>query len=284
MLLAALSALIPNVIWGKLGDWLAGIVCQANSKRKRIAEKNLALCFPDWSQEQRMDSLYQHMRISSHLFLGYGRLILGSLDALKSRFDINGLDIVEASVARGDNIIFLAPHFMAMEYAGINLAGDYNMSTMTRLHKNAVLDWVVTRMRKQSGGTVFSRDTNMLAVVRSIRSGLWFYYLPDEDYGSDKSIFIPFFGIEKATIPMLGKLAREGNSSVITILSVYNPDTRRFAITFFPPLEQFPSGDTETDATHMNQEIERLIKLAPEQYYWTSKVFRSRPPGEKRFY
>jgi lauroyl-KDO2-lipid IV(A) myristoyltransferase len=34
----------------------------------------------------------------------------------------------------------------------------------------------------------------------------------------------------------------------------------------------------------MNQALEDLINQAPAQYYWTSKIFRTRPQGEAKFY
>lgn len=283
-LLSGVLALAPGAVRAKFGDWLAGVFCRGSSKRKRIALKNLSLCFPKLSAKQRQELLYQHFRVSTHLFLGYGRLMLGSPDSLSSQFDVSRLDIVKKTFAQGHNIILLTPHFMALEYAGLYLNRDHDMLTMVRVHKDPVLDWIVTRMRRRYGGTLFSKDANMLALVRSIRSGKWFYYLPDEDYGADKTIFTPFFGISKATVPALGKLAQASRAAVIPMLSSYCPDRRRFSIVFYPPMAQFPSGDLYRDAERMNREMENLISQAPAQYYWTSKIFRSRPRGEDSFY
>ena len=47
-----------------------------------------------------------------------------------------------------------------------------------------------------------------------------------------------------------------------------------------PPLEDFPTGDPERDAASVNKARETLIRLAPEQYMWTLRWFRTRPEGE----
>jgi lauroyl-KDO2-lipid IV(A) myristoyltransferase len=282
--LAGITALIPAAARAKLGDWLAFVFCKANSRRKRIALRNLSLCFPELAESQRQELFSQHIRIATHLFLSYGRLLFGSPDWLRTRFDVNGLEIIRAAAAQGNNIILLTPHVMALEYAGLYLNRDYELLTMVRVHKNPVLDWMVSRMRTHYGGKLFSHNAGMLALIRTIRSGKWFYYLPDEDYGADNTIFIPFFGIPKATVPALGKLAQAGRAVVIPMHSAYCPDRQKFSITFYPPLESFPGGEPNRDAQRMNQALEDLINQAPAQYYWTSKIFRTRPQGEAKFY
>ncbi len=50
------------------------------------------------------------------------------------------------------------------------------------------------------------------------------------------------------------------------------------------PLAGFPAGDPLVDATQMNAEIERAVRVHPEQYFWLHKRFKTRPPGEPKFY
>ncbi|MFI5042490.1 MAG: hypothetical protein ACHQNA_11705, partial [Acidimicrobiales bacterium] len=45
------------------------------------------------------------------------------------------------------------------------------------------------------------RGFDLRAALRAMRAGLPFYYLPDMDNGDTNSIFVPFFGVEAATVP-----------------------------------------------------------------------------------
>jgi len=53
---------------------------------------------------------------------------------------------------------------------------------------------------------------------------------------------------------------------------------------FYPAWESFPSEDVESDTRRMNAFIEERVREMPEQYFWLHKRFKSRPPGETKFY
>jgi len=155
---------------------------------------------------------------------------------------------------------------------------------MVRLHSNPLMDWIVTRFRTRYGGEVYSHKASLIPLVKATRGGKWFTYLPDEDRGAENSVFTPFFGIPKATIPLLGRLAKSCRATVIPSLAFYSPERRRFSIEFLEPLEDFPTGDNAQDALRMNRLIEDMVSRDPAQYLWTAKIFRTRPPGEPGFY
>ena len=170
------------------------------------------------------------------------------------------------------------------EYAGQCLSHEYPMVSMGRLHSNPLMDWIVTRLRTRYGGEGCGHESNLLSLVKATRGGRWLIYFPDEDRGAENSLFIPFCGIPKATVPMLGKLAESCRASVIPLLSFYSPGRRRFSLEFLEPLRDFPTGDKAQDALRMNRLIEEMVNRDPAQYLWTAKIFRTRPPGEPGVY
>jgi KDO2-lipid IV(A) lauroyltransferase len=52
----------------------------------------------------------------------------------------------------------------------------------------------------------------------------------------------------------------------------------------YPAWTDYPSGDDAADARRMNAFIEERVLEMPEQYHWLHKRFKTRPPGEPRFY
>jgi len=284
MLLSVALAFLPVRLRAGLGNGVGRLLCRLDSRAGRIARKNLSLCYPQLTDTERDRLLQEHFRVAAHILLGYGQLLARSPRHLRKQFDIQGLENVEQAVDGGKNVILLSPHFLAIEYAGQCLSHQHAMISMVRLHSNPLMDWIVTRFRTRYGGEVYSHKASLLSLVKATRGGKWLMYFPDEDKGAESSIFIPFCGIPKATMPLLGRLVESCRAAVIPTLAFYSPERRRFRIEFLEPLQDFPTGDNVQDALRMNRLIEDLVSRNPAQYLWTAKIFRTRPPGESGFY
>ncbi|MGB7934985.1 MAG: lipid A biosynthesis acyltransferase [Gammaproteobacteria bacterium] len=283
-LLSVALAFLPGRLRAGLGDVAGWLLYRIDSRAGRIARKNLSLCYPQLSGGESDRLLRQHFRIAAHILLGYGQLLVRSPQHLRRQFGIQGLEIVEQAVAAGKGIILLSPHFLAIEYAGQCLSQNHAMAAMLRLHSNPVMDWIVMRFRTRYGGEGYSHKASLLPLVKATRGGRWLMYFPDEDRGAKNSVFIPFYGVPKATIPLLGRLAGSCRAQVIPMLAFYSPERRRFSIEFLEPLQDFPTGDDAQDALRMNRLIEDMVSRDPAQYLWTAKIFRTRPPGEPGYY
>jgi lauroyl/myristoyl acyltransferase len=148
---------------------------------------------------------------------------------------------------------------------------------MMKLQRNPVVNWILNRGRLRFGGGLLSRDQGLRPVVRGLRAGLAFYYLPDEDFGPKQSVFVPFFGIPTATLPTLGRLAEMADAAVVPCFVRVLARARGYEVVLGAPLASFPSGDRLADAAAMNRAMEDGIRDMPEQYMWTLKLFKTRP-------
>jgi KDO2-lipid IV(A) lauroyltransferase len=129
-----------------------------------------------------------------------------------------------------------------------------------------------------------SRQEGLRPLVRVMREGLPFYYLPDLDFGPRDSVFVPFFGVPAATITGLSRMARLARAAVVPVVTRQLPGGKGYVLRFYPAWEGFPSGDVEADARRMNAFIEERVLETPEQYHWLHKRFKTRPPGEPALY
>ena len=110
------------------------------------------------------------------------------------------------------------------------------------------------------------------------------WYTPDIDAGRRNSVFAPFFGIPTATLTTTSRLAARTDAIVLPTFFYRNANGQGYRVVFKAPLENFPSGNDEIDAIHLNAAIEQAVRIAPTQYLWQYKRFKTRPAGEKRFY
>jgi len=94
--------------------------------------------------------------------------------------------------------------------------------------RNPVIDWLIakTRLRftSQHGGKLFTREQGLMPLVRGTRDGMVLIYLADEDLGREQSLFVDFFGVKKATFPVLGRLAKSFDAVVLACFICYLPD------------------------------------------------------------
>jgi KDO2-lipid IV(A) lauroyltransferase len=126
--------------------------------------------------------------------------------------------------------------------------------------------------------------SNLKALLRHIRQGLPFYYLPDQDMGERASVFAPFFGVPAATVTALSRIAQSTNAAVIPCITRVLPGGRGYDMCLYPPLKNFPSDDPLADAKRMNEEVEKWVREMPEQYMWSYRRFKTRPNNEPSLY
>ena len=157
------------------------------------------------------------------------------------------------------------------------------MASMYQYSKNTLVDEVMRRGRLRFGGLLFERKQPLLRLLKAIRSGHPFIYLPDQDAGR-KGVFVPFFNELASTIPALGKFAGATQAIVIPCRTQIKPWGRGYEVVFYPPMENFPVGDDITDTTAMNNVIADMVTDNPEQYFWAHKRFKTRPEGAAKFY
>ena len=140
------------------------------------------------------------------------------------------------------------------------------------------------RGRQRFGAQLFERKGGMRSLIRAVRNGATLYYLPDQDPGPRRAVFAPFFGVQTASWPVLGRVAGLIDATVIPCVCRLNRTEAGYDIHFEAPLKDFPTGDALTDAARMNAVVEAQIKETPSQYFWVHKRFKTRPAGEEDFY
>lgn len=127
-----------------------------------------------------------------------------------------------------------------------------------------------------------SKASDLRPVIREMKKGLPFYYLPDMDHGKKHSIFVPFFGVSAATLPMVSRLARVTKAKVVWCIATMTDEG--YFVRVSEPWKDFPTADFEADTARVNRELEAWIRQHPDQYLWVHRRFKTRPEGEPSLY
>lgn len=282
--LLRLCVCLPLRVTVAMGSVVGEVYFLLSAKRRRIARINLHRCFPEWTLSEQRRILRRHFCQWGRASLCVGIAWWGSPARLRRLVHYRGREHYDRALAQGKSIILLAPHFVGLEMAGALLSQEHLMVSMYKEPKNPVFDWVMRRARARFNLIMIERRAGLRSILRHMGSGRPFYYLPDQDPGDASFEFVPFFGIPTATITAMSRIADMAHAVVIPCFVSQLPAGQGYEIKFGPALADFPSGDLVADVTRMNAEIEKGVRLMPEQYMWTYKRFNTRPDPSQPFY
>lgn len=271
----------------RIGAAITWVTRTFAKSRVRIVRRNIELCFPEVSAEQREQWVQDHLRALAQSFVDRGVLWFGSREAIDDMVHLTGFEHIKALQDAGTPIILLAPHFVGLDAAATALTLEIKVSaTMYTPQSDPVIDGIVKRGRARFHDTrLVSRKEGVRGLIRYLREGVPIYYLPDMDFGREGAIFVPFFGIQAATLPTTAQIARKWAAAVVPVLEKWDPATGRYYARVCPPLPDFPGEDSLEAATlRQNQLLETWVRENPTQYYWVHRRFKTRPPGEPKLY
>lgn len=271
---------LPRGFSSRVGKWVGNLMYATNKKRKRIARINIDLCFPEKSEAERRQIVKRHFQVYAQCLLDLGVVWWANKKYLDRYIRFTGIEHYQKALEQGRNIILLNAHFSASDIGAAMVTRHFRQIGLIKPVKNKLLDWVTSKGRQRFFGRLFLRERGMRPVVNAIKSGYGFYYLPDEDHGPEKSIFVKFFGQQAAFIPGAAKLIKMCDAVAIPCYTRRLPGGKGYELVLREPLEDFPSGDYHRDTQRISKELEKSIRIAPEQYIWTFKLFKTQPDGK----
>ena len=272
---------LPLSVLRHMGSGLGRLLYALGRSRREVALTNLRLCFPEKSEAEREALARRH-------FVAFAQAVLdrtlgwwASRERLERLIRIHGVE--HLTDPEGRPVILLSPHFVGLDAQATRISMFVPGCSVYSTQKNPVLNKLLYDGRiRFTDAVLLSRQDGMRKIIKAMKDGYRFYYLPDMDFGPKESIFVPFFGVQAATIPALTRLVRLTGARVVPCIARQVPDG--YEVEVMPPWENFPGESVEADTALMNRFIESQVLRMPEQYFWLHKRFKTRPPGEQRFY
>jgi KDO2-lipid IV(A) lauroyltransferase len=265
-------------VLGQLGYWLV-------PGRRRVANINLGLCLPELDDAARRRLLREHFGWLGQAAVCQGLSWTASRERLQRIIKVRNRAVIDDLLRQHRPIIVLVPHFVGLELGGTGFTALVHSGMyMYQRIRNPVIDAQVKHGRTRFGSIPVERHDDLRALVREMRRGTPFFYLPDQDPGRRRGVFAPFCGVPTATVPTLGRIARLAGAAVVPTFARFLPKGQGLELIFDPPLADFPSGDVAADTRRMNEVIEGRLRDMPAQYFWVHRRFKTRPEGEGAIY
>ena len=280
--LAALLARLPWRLQRVLGRWLGGFLHVALHDRRRVAERNIALCFPE------LDAAGQAAlvrRSFSELGIGlfeFARAWWGSVQPMRHDLRVEGLEHLAAAQAGGRGVIVISGHFTTLEMAARLMCDHAPLAGMYRPHDQGAMEWAVKHGRLRYASHMFTREELRPALKHLKRGGL-LWFAPDQDTRRGESVFVPFFGRPAYSLTSTHQLARLSGAAVIAFAHERRADGG-YTLRLSPAFTDFPGKDAVVDTARVMAAIEAMVRQVPAQYLWIHRRFKRQPDGKGELY
>jgi len=283
LLILKLIAKLPASWRRNLGHALGFLIRKLAKKRRRIAKINLDLCFPELDAKQSEELLKKNLNATGVGLVETASCWYSDLKKQQSNTTITGQEHLDAALKKGKGVILLSFHMTSLEVGGCLLGAHYDFFAMYKPNKNPLFEKAMCDGRNRHLAGLLERD-NVRGTVKTLRKNKIVWYAADQNYGGKTTVFVPFFGIQTATITATTKLAKMTGAAVVPFTQRRLDDDDSYQLTLYPQFEPFPSESEVDDAAQINHFLEDYLKQYPVDYMWLHQRFRNRPKGEKAIY
>jgi Kdo2-lipid IVA lauroyltransferase/acyltransferase len=271
-----LMRLLAHLPYGwqiRLGKGLGTVLLHLPTSINRTARRNMELCMPAQSPEERRKLLAAHFQSLGVSLFEISFSWWASPRRVRKLIRVEGAENLHAALARGHGVILLSAHFTTLEMGGRMLASVHPTSFVYKPTKNPLLAWFLARCRCRFGGNAIARD-DIRAMISALKHNECVWYAPDQSYRKKGAQMVELFGIPAATNTFTSRLARMTGAAVLPYFFERLPDAQGYRAVIHPALDNFPSECALADTRRFNHLVEEQIRRIPEQYLWVHRRFK----------
>ena len=197
-LLALIVNLLPYAVLLRIGRGIGLVGMKFGKSRVHIAKRNLELSFPEMSESEIDDMVTENFKNTGMALIETGITWFWPTWRFKRILIAKDIEELKRLDKEGKGALLCCVHALNLEITarafgvlGLQGYGVY------RPHSNPAYEFIQYRGRSHNGNQlVYRRDIKQM--IRVLRDGHRLFYLPDQDYGHNKSVFVPFFAVEQA--------------------------------------------------------------------------------------
>lgn len=242
-----------------------------------VARRNMALCLPELSSGEREKLIGRHFEALGMALCESAMTWWSPEERILGLSRVEGLEHLEAALARGKGAILLTSHFTTLEIGASIMNFTRPINVLYRPPKNELLAYVAHERRQQRAlkrATKVIRRDDIRAMIRALKDNEAVWYAPDQAYRKKGAEMVPFFGVPAATNTFTSRLAQMTGAAVLFYSHERLPAAQGYRVVVHPALEGFPSGDAVADTLRFNRFIESEVRRIPEQYWWIHRRFK----------
>lgn len=264
-----------------LGRIIGKIFYALPNSRKKVAKKNLELCFPKLSVSESKSLLQKNLISTGQGIMEMLAALWADDEKVEDNFTVIGFENLHQALQDGNGCLMLSCHTTSIEWGirGLNhrmkKSGLPVGHMLARQHNNKLLEAHLEQARLGFVEKLIDKK-DLRSLFKSVHSGNPVYYAPDQNF-SYQVEFADFFEHPAATSVGTYKLASKG-VKVLPWFCFRTADCQ-WQIEILPMLSNLATMSQQEAATAINQLFEAQIRNHPEQYLWVHRRFKNQPDG-----
>ena len=250
--------------------------------RRPLVEEHLRHAFPDrsaaWRARTARES-YRHLGREALTILAMGSR---SPEEIRERTPIAGWERLAAAIDAGRGVVMATAHFGNWEIGGASLAvRGVAVDAVVQRQSNLLVNREIVAVREALGVRVIDRRHAPKQVLRSLREGRVVGLVADQD-ARRAGVFVPFFGRPASTHRGPALFAIRSGAPLFLGVAPRGPDGMYHCRAH--EIEVDRSGPLEDAVVRLTaaftRRLEDEVRLAPEQYFWLHRRWKTRPGGQ----
>lgn len=283
--LLRLLALLPLEWLLALANVIGALLILLPGRRQQITLANIRLCFADLPAPAQRRLARQSLAATVMGVFETAVSWWASDRRLAGRFSIEGGHLLQQAGQQGQGVLLLGLHFTTLDLAGRLLRQRHDVDVTYRRQNHALFDYFLARYRRRRFAHRVEKR-QMRQMIRLLKQGRTVWYAIDQNYGKPPFVFAPFFGQPAATLASTGKILRMTGARPLLFCHYRLKQNGRlhYRLCIEDPFADGLGDDENDNARRLNAAYEQAIRRQPEQYLWTHRRFKTRPPGLPSLY
>lgn len=252
--------------------------------RRELVEENLRLAFPDQDPDwiaRTTRGAYEHLGREAAAMMRLSKL---DPKAVIERTTTVGWEDMEDALSLGRGLLLVTGHYGNWEIAAASVAArGIPIAAIVRRQGNRLVDERLQELRRSLGVETIYQGDAPSRVPRILRRNGVVGIVGDQD-ARRKGLFVPFFGRPASTHRGPALFAMRLDAPVFSCIA-RRVSTSEVKYEIAGERVQYErTGDLDADVTALTTELavrlEKQIRVAPEQYFWFHRRWKSRPADE----
>lgn len=285
--LHGLFLLTPLALQYRFAEWLGRLAFHALKRRRHIAEVNIRLCFPELTPEQQQQLVYDNFIATARGIVELAISWWASDKTVLAISELQGQELLDQAAAENRGVLLIGAHYTSIDLAGRVIGLHQDLDITYKKQRNPVFEDYLLEKRRRSFTHIIEKN-DMRSMIKQLKAGRVVWFAPDQDFGRQGSVFVPFFHKPAATVGNIGRILRLTGAKPLFyshFLETTGNGEKRYIGRISDPFDEAFTDDPEQSAALLNRAIATIIRRHPEQYLWTHERFRSRAkPGTAKVY
>lgn len=281
MFLYFLGAL-PMGLFHTLSDAIGNLWFAFDGRHRKVAMDNLKRAFGDTMDDRMIrETARENFRQISRLLFEVGWSLHLTRNDIRNNVKVEGLEHLTRAFARGKGVLFLTGHMGSWELLTLVPALiPFTIHDIYRPLDYHPLESVIMRFRTRFNMKLIAKEGAIRKILKALSRNEGVGIPLDQSVSAKDGVFADFFGYPTCTSKGMGLIAMRTQSPVLSVFMIR--EDKKFRVVIGPQMTLNLTGDTATDLLEItrrfNQEIEKIIRRYPSQWFWVHNRWKTKPP------